>query len=88
MWLREYTSLSPLSTNHRLCQMCRRDPHFMRYPLRITFVLSSAAGWRDEGDAGSVDPDACGLFASLLLFIEYDRGFDGELSSESEDVRW
>ena len=88
MWLREYTSLSPLSTNHRLCQVCRLEPHFMRYPLRITFVASIVPGCRD-GDAASpvaatvVEPDGC-----AFPFVVYACGFDGELSSESEDVKW
>lgn len=58
----------------------------MRYPLRITFVVSMVPGCRD-GDAASmptvVDPDGCPLPSVL-----YGPGFDGELSSESEDVKW
>ena len=83
MWLREYTSLSPLSTNHRLCHVCRLEPHFMRYPLWMILLLSMGPGCRD-GEAGSADPDGWGF----ALFIEYDSGFDGRLSSESEDVKW
>ena len=39
-------SFSPLSTNQRLCQLCRRDPHFMRYPESTGF----------EGEAASLTP--------------------------------
>ena len=46
MWLREYMSFSPLSTNHRLCQLCLREPHFMRYP--------DSTGL--EGEAASLTP--------------------------------
>lgn len=44
MWLREYTSLSPVRTNHRLCQVCRLEPHFIRYPEIMTLEVSMDPG--------------------------------------------
>lgn len=43
MWLPQYTSFSPVNTNHRFLHDLRL-PHFIRYPDRITFVGSLATG--------------------------------------------
>jgi len=65
MWLREYTSLSPVRTNQRLCHMCRLEPHFIRYPDRMTFDASMDTGICLEGEAMS-DVGAA-VFAFVLL---------------------
>ena len=51
-------SFSPLSTNHRLCQLCRRDPHFIRYP--------DSTGL--EGEEASPAPDTGGETTCGFVF--------------------
>lgn len=79
MWLREYTSLSPVRTNHRLCQICRLEPHFIRYPEIMTLEVSM--------DPGCFEGEALSEGVAVFVFFE---GPDvlGKASSESDDVRW
>jgi hypothetical protein len=65
-----------VSTNHLLRQLRRLDPHFIRYPERITFPESlGEKSWTFVGTADRSRDDE-----------EYVRWTMGEASSESDDV--
>ena len=81
MWLPEYISFSPLSTNHRLRQLRRFEPHFMMYPAITVALLASlavavAAGLPDGDVENGID------VGDELS----PRAAFGDPSSESDDV--
>ena len=83
MWLPEYISFSPLSTNHRLRQLRRFEPHFMMYPA-ITVALLASLAVAVAVAAGLPDGDVeNGIDVGDELS---PRAAFGDPSSESDDV--